>query len=335
MKAAVFHAAGQPLTIEERPVPEPGPGQILIAVHRCGICGSDLTMTDPASPVAFGSGCVPGHEYAGEVVALGAGVDSFRVGDKVIAFPVGSCGTCAACLAGDPYACTACTYLMGGFAEYAIAQASLCVRLPETLSFADGALVEPLACGAQAARLGGINPASRVLVLGAGPIGLAAIYWAALAGCRSIVAAAPSTRREGLARGLGATGFLTADGELAQAAAEALGGAPDLVFECAGKPGAIAAALDCVGNRGTVVSSGMCFAHDNIVPGFAVMKQARLQFSMAYMAADFRAAVAALDSGHVQPRAMVSRTIELAELPGTLETLRSPGDDCKVLVSPI
>lgn len=334
MRAAIFHDAGTPLVIEERTVPDPAPGQILIAIHRCGICGSDLTMTDATSPVSFGSGCVPGHEFAGEVAALGAGVSNFRVGDKVSAFPVGSCGSCPACLGGDPYACTGCTYLMGGFAEYAVAQADLCVRLPETLSFADGALVEPLACGAQAVRLGGVTPQSRVLVLGAGAIGLAAIYWAARAGCQSIVAAAPSRRREGLARALGAAEFVSTGSDIAQISAEALGGVPDIVFECAGKPGAIATALDCVGNRGTVVSSGMCFANDSFVPGFAVMKQIRLQFSMAYMAHDFHTAVAALDSGHVEPRAMITRTVSLAQLPETLEALRQPSEDCKVLVRP-
>jgi 2-desacetyl-2-hydroxyethyl bacteriochlorophyllide A dehydrogenase len=326
VKAAVFHAPGQPLAIEERPIPEPGPGQALIQVRRCGICGSDLTMTDPASPVSFQPGCVPGHEFAGEVVAVGRDAGDIRPGDRVSAFPVGGCGHCVACRAGDPYACAGCTYLMGGFGEFALAQASLCVRLPDTLSFADGALVEPLACGAQAARLAGLGPDSRVLVLGAGPIGLAAIYWAVRAGCRSIVAMAPSRRRESLALVFGASRFLTGT--------DALDDPPDVVFECAGKPGAIAQALDCVANRGTVVSSGMCFAADSFVPGYAVMKQARLQFSMAYTLGDFHAAANALDAGHVAPRAMVSRTVPLAALPRTLDDLRRPGTDCKVLVTP-
>ncbi|WP_068088744.1 alcohol dehydrogenase catalytic domain-containing protein [Novosphingobium rosa] len=333
MKAAVFHAAGQPLTIEERPMPEPGPGQILIQVRRCGICGSDLTMTDPASPLSFQPGCVPGHEFAGEVVAVGRDVAALRVGDRVSAFPIGACGHCPACLAGDPYGCAACSYMMGGFGEFALAQASLCVKLPGTLSFADGALVEPLACGAQAARMAGLGRTSRVLVLGAGPIGLAAIYWAQRAGCRSIVAAAPSLRRRELALEFGASQFLSSQNDLPQAAAQTLGGAPDVVFECAGKPGAIAQALECLANRGTVVSSGMCFAADSFVPGFAVMKQARLQFSMAYTLPDFRAAAHALDASHVAPRAMVSRTVPLSALPRTLEELRQPGNDCKVLVT--
>ncbi len=336
MKAAVFRSAGEALEIEDRPVPEPGPGQVLVAVHSCGICGSDLAMTASGSPATFAPGCVPGHEYSGKVVALGQGVTSLRIGDAVSAFPVAGCGTCEACRAGDPYGCSACAYLMGGFGEFAIAAADLCAPLPAGVSLDDAALVEPLACGAQAVRLGAVGPASRVLVMGLGPIGLAAIWWAARAGCRQIVAAAPSPRRSELAGTMGASAFIPMDDAFPQALADAFGGqAPDVVFEGAGKPGAIATALGCVGNRGTVVSSGMCFEHDSFVPGFAVMKQVRLQFSMGYLAQDFRDCVAALEAGHVEPRAMVTRSISLDRLPQTLEALREPGADCKVLVRPV
>lgn len=333
MKAAVFNGAGEPLAIEDRPIPEPGPGQVLIAVRRCGICGSDLAMTAADSPVTFGAGCVPGHEYAGTVVALGKAVTNLSVGDVVSAFPVAGCGSCDACRAGDPYGCAGCTYLMGGFGEFALAPAALCVRLPKSLTLADGALVEPLACGAQAVRLAEVGPSSRILVLGVGPIGLATIWWAARAGCRQIVAAAPSRRRAELALAMGASAFVTLDDGFAQGLADALGGqVPDIVFEGAGRPGAIATALEHVGNRGTVVSSGMCLSPDSFVPGFAMMKQVRLQFSMAYLARDFRDSVAMLDAGHVEPRAMVTRTITLDRLPATIEALRSASDDCKVLV---
>lgn len=333
MKAAVFTGAGEPLVIEDRAIPDPGPGQVLIEVSRCGICGSDLAMTAHDSPVNFAPGCVPGHEYAGTVAALGKDVTNLRVGDLVSGFPVAGCGSCEACRMGDPYSCATCAYLMGGFGEYALAPAEFCVRLPQSLSLADGALVEPLACGAQAVRLADVSQSSRVLVLGVGPIGLAAIWWAARAGCQQIVAAAPSRRRAELALGMGASAFIALDENFTQSLADAFGGqAPDIVFEGAGKPGAIATALDHVGNRGTVISSGMCLSPDSFVPGFAMMKQVRLQFSMAYHAHDFRDAVAALDAGHVEPRTMVTRTVTLDGLPATLEALRTPGEDCKVLV---
>jgi (R,R)-butanediol dehydrogenase/meso-butanediol dehydrogenase/diacetyl reductase len=204
MRTAIFRGAGTPLSIETVPDPTPGPRQIVIKVGRCGICGSDLTFTDPHSPAHYEAGSALGHEYAGEVVALGREVTHLAIGDRVTAIPMAGCGYCPACLSGDPIACTQCRYIMGGFGEYTIADADYAVRLPASLSLSDGALVEPLACGAQAARLAGVNAASRVLVIGVGAIGLGAIYWAHRAGCEQIVASGTSDRRSSLARQMGA-----------------------------------------------------------------------------------------------------------------------------------
>lgn len=334
MRSAIFHKAGKPLTLEDRPIPEPVPGQVLIKVGRCGICGSDVKMTDERSPVHFASGCTPGHEYAGEIAALGQGVSGLKVGDRVTAIPVGGCGRCRSCLDGDPYACTSCSYLMGGFAEYTLAQASLVTKLPASLSLEDGALVEPLACGSQAMRLSGATPKSRILIMGAGPMGLAALYWARQAGCRSVAVCAKSRRNADRAMNMGATAFLEADDDLAARVTEALSAPADIVFECTGSAGAISRSVDLVGTRGTIVSSGMCFDAEPFIAGLATMKQVRLQFSMAYVLGDFHRAIATLDAGHVEPRAMVSEQIALSELPAKLESLRSGHAGCKIMVKP-
>lgn len=334
MRSAIFREPGQPLMIEERPVPDPDVGQVLIKVGRCGICGSDVKMTDAGSPVHFASGCTPGHEYAGEIAALGQGVAGLKVGDRVTALPVGGCGQCTSCRAGDPYACTCCSYLMGGFAEYTLAQADLVTKLPESLSLDDGALVEPLACGSQSMRLSGATPQSRILIMGAGPMGLAALYWARQAGCQSVIVCAPSHRNAHRAMNMGATAFLEANAELANRVTDSFGGPADIVFECTGSPGAISRSVDLVVRRGTVVSSGMCFDAEPFIAGPATMKQIRLQFSMAYVLDDFHRAIAALDAGHVEPRAMVSDQVALSALPAKLESLRSGHTGCKVMVKP-
>lgn len=334
MRSAIFHAAGKPLTIEERPIPEPGTGQVLIKVGRCGICGSDIKMTDTSSPVQFAKGCTPGHEYAGEIAALGQGVSGLKVGDRVTAFPVVGCGRCASCLNGDPYACTSCSYMMGGFANYTLAQAALVTKLPQSLSLDDGALVEPLACGSQAMRLSGATPQSRILIMGAGPMGLATLYWARQTGCKAIAVCATTRRNADRAMNMGATAFLEANDTLARQVADALGEPADIVFECTGSAGAIGRSADIVGLRGTVVSSGMCFDAEPFVAGPATIKQIRLQFSMAYVLSDFHRAIAALDAGHVEPRAMVSEQITLSDLPARLESLRSGQAGCKILVNP-
>lgn len=335
MKRAVFRKPGQKLGIEDAPIPDPGPGEVLIKVDRCGICGSDLKMTDPKSPFHFAEGSCPGHEYAGTIAAPGKGVEGWKPGERVTAFPVGGCGHCSACLALDPYGCNACTYLMGGFGEYTIAKAALVSRLPGNLTFEDGALVEPLACGAQSVRLAGVGPASRVLVLGAGATGLAATFWAARSGCANIAVAATSDRRKAIAETMGASHFLHSGETLAQEAAEALGGAPDVVIECVGSVGLVGTGVELVAPRGTVISSGMCLEPDTLPTGGATMKQVRIQFSMAYQMEDFRRAIATLDAGHVEPRAMVSETISLDALPDMLETLRTDKSRCRVMVTPL
>lgn len=334
MRAAIFTGAGSPLSIETVPDPTPGPRQIVIKIGRCGICGSDLTFTDPHSPAHYDAGSALGHEYAGEVVALGREVSHLSVGDRVTAIPMAGCGACPACVSGDPIACAQCRYIMGGFGEYTIAEADYAVRLPASLSLTDGALVEPLACGAQAVRLAGVGAGSRVLVIGVGAIGLGAIYWARRAGSERIVATGISDRRSGLARQMGAAAFLRHEGEFAAAVTDQLGGPPDIVFECSGAPGMIGEAIDCIAPRGTVLSAGFCFQPQPIVAAGALSKQIRIQFSLAYNLGDFRRAVDSFEAGFVEPAAMVSDTISLDALPDMLETLRTDRSRTKVMVNP-
>jgi threonine dehydrogenase-like Zn-dependent dehydrogenase len=334
MRSAIFHGPGTPLSIETVPDPTPNPHQVVIRVDRCGICGSDLKMTEVGSPVLYSAGAALGHEYAGEIVALGKEVNHLAVGERVTAMPVAGCGHCAACLAEEPLSCAECRYLMGGFSEYTVAEARYVARLPRSLSQSDGALVEPLACGSQAVRLAQLQPATRVLVMGAGPIGLAAIYWARRAGCQRIVAAALSRRNAGIASLMGASSFVLQGDSLEAAVLQQLGGCPDVVFECAGAPGLIGQAIELVAARGTIVSAGLCFAPERFVAGKALMKQIRLQFSMGYNMGDFRGAIGALEAGFVEPRAMVSETIELAALPGALEAMRTEKSRGKVMVNP-
>lgn len=334
MKGAIFHGGGSPITIEDRPDPVPAEHEVVIRVARCGICGSDVSMTGRGAIVQFPAGAALGHEYAGEVVAMGRSVSGLRIGDRVTALPTAGCGVCPACRAGDPNGCAGCHHIMGGFAEYTRADARLVTKLPEALSLADGALIEPLACGGQAVRFAGIGAGSRVLVMGAGPIGLAALYAARRAGAARIVVAATSHRGEALARSIGADAFLTQGETLDAGVAAALGGAPDVVIECAGANGLIEQAMMLVRPRGTVVSAGLCFDQQSISFGAAIGKQLTLRFSLAYTLADFHAAIDAMDAGHVEPRAMIGETIGLRDLPGRIETMRTVRSGDKVMVDP-
>jgi len=334
MRAAIFTGVGNLLEIREIPDPTPGPDQLIIKVGRCGICGTDVTMTSGHGCMTLPPGALIGHEFAGVVVATGSATSGFRVGDRVAAPPVQGCGQCAACQVGKSSFCTSAVFSSGGFAEYTAVGARESILLPSTVTMDDGALVEPMAVGRQGVRLANMTKGDRVLVIGPGPIGLAAIFFARLAGAGRIAALASSSRREAMARSLGADAFVLQGPELAERVAAELGGPPDIVIEAAGVPGVIAQALDLVRPMGTVVSLGFCTVPDSFVPAAAMMKEIHLQFSMTYDQSDFQACVDVFDAGHPDPRLMITDSIGLHALPAMLEALRSSSSHVKVLVDP-
>lgn len=332
MRAAVFKGAGKPWAIENIAEPEPGAGEVVIKVCRCGVCGTDLHMTS-GSAWDFPADSVLGHEYAGEVVALGAGVENLKVGDRITAIPAAGCGHCEACRSGQLMLCRQMQGYMGGFAEYLKAPASSAVKLPQTLSFADGALVEPLAVGLHGVAMAQMKPGAKVLVLGAGSVALAATYWARQLGAGPVVAMSRSARRADMAKNLGADGFVAFGENEHGEVIEALGGSPDLVLECVGHEGMLGKAIEHVRPDGTIVSLGFCTHPDPVIPGIATYKQVRMMFSMAYTLAEFEHVARTLDRGHVEPRLMVSETIGLEELPAMIEELREGGSQTKVQVA--
>ncbi|MGO9512701.1 MAG: alcohol dehydrogenase catalytic domain-containing protein [Steroidobacteraceae bacterium] len=334
MRAPVFKGVGKPLQVETLPDPTPQAGDLVLKIARCGICGTDLHMTDGHAQT-FPVDTVIGHEFAGEVVAIGSEVAGFKVGDRVTAMPVVGCGRCASCLQGETAWCTAGLIgLTGGYGQYAPTKAHAAMRLPASLSMTDGALIEPLAVALHGVALAQLEPGCRVLVLGAGPIGLGAVYWARLLGGGRIAAMSRSRRGEELALELGASCFVQS-GEGAEAALKgALGGPPDVVFECIGQPGMLTQAMHLVRPRGTVVILGNCMLPDTVYPSLAMFKQLRIQGSMVYSLREFQAVADVLDAGHLEPRAMVTDTVSYAQLPQVFESLRHPLNQCKVMIDP-
>lgn len=331
MKAAVFHAAGRPLVLETVPDPAPAAGEVIIKVDRCGICGTDLHMTS-GHGWDYPGGTIPGHEYAGEIVAIGAGVDGFRTGDLITGLPSAGCGTCAGCARGIPTLCDTPKPVMGGFGEYLRVPVGSALKLPADLSLADGALIEPLAVGLNGLRNAALKGGERVLVLGGGAVALCAIFWARQLGAGRIVAVSRSPRRAELCLAMGADAFVPADENEVAAVAEQLGGAPDVVLDCIGATGVLNQALLHVAKFGTLVSLGFCTAPDPIIPAIAAWKAVRFAFPVGYSMADFRYAADHLDAGRADPRMLVTDTIALADLPTIFEALRGPNTQTKVHV---
>jgi (R,R)-butanediol dehydrogenase/meso-butanediol dehydrogenase/diacetyl reductase len=304
---------------------------VLIKVGRCGICGTDLHITE--DPI-FGAprGMVLGHEFAGEVVEVGSKVDRVRKGDHVAILPIRSCGHCSACLSGHPARCREMKITGGGYGQYALAGQHQCMKLPAAVSLADGALVEPLAVGLHGVNAGPITAGARVLVIGAGPIGLATAFWARRLGAIHVAVTASSNRREALALEMGATAFVSASDDLSAAVNDALGGPPDIVFEAVGKPGLLAKAVDLVRPRGTVVVLGLCTVTDTYNPFQTMLKEVRIHPSMLYDLSEFEAAADVLNAGVATPRSMVTETVSLQELPAAFEALRHRTTQCKTLI---
>jgi threonine dehydrogenase-like Zn-dependent dehydrogenase len=334
MKAVIFNVPGQPLVIENMPDPEPGEGEVVIKIARCGVCGTDLHMTSGHGQ-SLPAGSQLGHEYAGVVVAVGRGADALKVGDRIAGMPVVGCGQCAGCKTGLDIFCSTWVSYATALSEYAKVSVRGAVKLPQTVSLADGALIEPLAVGRRGVRLTVPTPDSKVVVIGPGPIGLAVVFWLRRAGVRNIVVLASTSRRRALAEAMGADHFILEGETVPEQIQAALGGMPDLVFDAAGVPGVINRAIELVRPQGTVLSLGFCSLPDTIIPAMAMFKDINIRFSVIYTRDDYKACADALDEDADRARSMVTETVSLAEFPAAFEALREGRNSSgKLLVDP-
>jgi 2-desacetyl-2-hydroxyethyl bacteriochlorophyllide A dehydrogenase len=252
MKAAVIVEPGR-IEIQTVPDPTPGPRDVVVAVAGCGICGTDLHIMEgefaPAYPI------VPGHEFAGEVVATGTDVTEVRVGDRVAVDPSLHCGECYYCRRARGNLCENWAAIgvttAGGAAEYAVAPVKNCFRLPDGVDTADAALIEPLSCAVRGFDVLARNMADNYLIYGSGTMGLMMMELAKRAGAASVSMVDLNPERLETAKLLGCTAAVTAADEL---------DAPrgwDVVVDCTGVAAAIADGLRRVGRGGTFLQFGV------------------------------------------------------------------------------
>jgi (R,R)-butanediol dehydrogenase/meso-butanediol dehydrogenase/diacetyl reductase len=337
MRAAIVESASRPLAVREVPDPQPGPGELILRVRSAGICGTDLHLA--GEPLVVQPGTILGHEFAGEVAAVGAGVDDWRVGERACALPVIGCGRCAACGAGDSMGCAGVRLLgagdlPGAFAEYVRVGARESFRLPEGVDDDAGALVEPFAFGLHAVRAAALEPGDGVLVVGGGTVGLAIAAWSHLLGAADVVVAERLAHRRALASALGATAVDATDAAAMGGVADLLGGAPRVVFECVGRPGMLAACVDHVARRGRVVVAGACMELDTVLPAIACLKEADLRFVVSYAHRDFALALRMVGAGRLPATRLITGHVSLDELPDAFVALRTPAAQCKTMLRP-
>lgn len=260
MRAAIATAVDAPLSLTEREVPEPGPGEVLVKITACGVCFSDVNLLHGHYPFARFP-VIPGHEITGVVAAVGPGVVWPEVGAAVGAqFLYDSCGHCDYCARGEQILCPAkrITGIVvdGGYAEYSVCKADFVTPLPAGL---DPVAAAPLMCAGITAfnglRQGGVTASSRVAVIGAGGVGALAVRYAVAMGAR-VAVIGRSRRGEDQAKELGAELFVATDDTDPATALKAWDGGANLVLNAAPSSAAAAAALGGLAPDGTLVLCG-------------------------------------------------------------------------------
>jgi L-iditol 2-dehydrogenase len=257
MRASVLIGRGE-IRLEERPVPEPRPGEVLVKVASVGVCGSDVHYYREGRIGDFvvDRPLVLGHEVSGDIVAVGADVPDSRLGERVAIEPQRPCRVCAQCSAGRYNLCPRMEFYAtppvdGAFRDYVTIQSEFAHRVPDALSYDVAALLEPLSVGIWASRKAQVVPGSRILIAGAGPIGVIATQAARAFGAAEVIVTDPVPERREMARRFGATHTMD---PLTESVAD-LG--VDAFIDCSGATPAVKSGISAVRGAGTVVLVGM------------------------------------------------------------------------------
>ncbi len=328
MKAAFFDGDSS-MMLADLQTPEPGAGDVIIRVRATGICGSDLLMNaDKTEPDA-----IPfGHEVAGEIAAIGAGIDASLLGRRVAIETIGQGLACAACWYCRQGQFRQCLNKVpnegGGFAQYMKRRAIGCYPLPDTLSWEAGALVEPLAVSVHGVRRGQMQGGETVAVLGSGNIGLTAIAAARALGAGKVLATARHEQQAVMAKRLGADEVLPPDGPQLQEALEATtdGRGADVTIETVGgRSGAtLEQAIEVTRMQGRIVILGgfrRPITTDWLSP---LLKEQSIIFSSCYSIMhgqhDYEVAIDMLASGRVPLEQIVTHKFPLEEIAQGFDT---------------
>ncbi len=340
MRAAVYMGARR-FEIQELPVPEPGPGNVLVKVRYCGICGTDVHtfMYDVNPP-----GTQLGHEYCGTITALGDGADRWKIGDRII------CGGGTAPpdyvdpFGSDPrFNYRAMGPSSGpmwgkGYAEYVEIEAWRPILIPDGVSDEAAAMAEPLATAVHAVRRSALKIGDTVAVLGAGPIGLFTMQVARAAGASKVLVAEPAPARSEAARALGADAVIdpteTDMEEVLVSLTDGVG--PDVVFECAAARGTLDDALRTVRKGGNVTLVSLAWEEAGLNPVNWIAREIKLTTSFIYEPDDWRIGLDLIRKGQVTVEQLMppGAVIGLDDMQATFERLMAPTSDIKVLLAP-
>lgn len=312
------------LAVADMPEPVPGPGDVLVQVAACGICGSDVHGYDGSSgrripPV------VMGHEAAGIVADVGSDVHGFAKGDRVTFDSTVYCGVCDFCCRGEMNLCdnrqvvgVSCNEFRraGAFAEYVTVPERIVYALPAELKFAEAAMLEAVSVALHAVAVSHVRGGETALVIGAGMIGLLVLQAARAAGCSQVFVADIDATRLKLAKDLGADETVLASGEsLMREVLRLTGGrGVDLVLEAVGRDETVSAAIDCVRKGGTVTLVGNIAPKVSLPLQKVVTRQIRLQGSCA-SAGEYPQAMELIANGKIKVEPLITAVAPLSDGP--------------------
>jgi len=344
MQALVKTASGPGhLELREVPVPQIAPGEVLIRVRACGICGSDLKIQDDEHP--YTPPVVIGHESAGEIAEVGNSVTGWVVGDRVVSEQhTHACGHCRQCLTGNAFACVSKRapgyFVDGAFAEFIKVSAWLLHRIPDNLSFVEAALSEPAAVAAHGVvDRTGIGPEDVVLVLGCGPIGLVAAKMAQAAGAAKVIVTGidrDEDVRLPKARELGIDHVVNVmQTDLAALVEDLTGGeGADVVIELSGAPPAITQAFQLARRLGRVGIIGQPPTDEVAIPyREALFGALTVSFSYSSKYTSWERVLSLFERGAIRPAQFITHVLPLDEWERGFDLSRS-GEAVKVVLEP-
>lgn len=346
MKAARLVEVGAPIRIEEVPVPEPGPGEVLVRVETCGVCASDLNVLAGKLPTRGTPPITLGHEPAGVVAAAGAGVVGWKQGDRVaIIFNARGCGQCASCDAGRPPDECDLPLLMGvdfdgAWAEYVCVPSATLVRLPDSVSLEEAALLTDAVATPYNALIdvGEMRPGDRIAVIGVGGLGTHAVQLARLSGASVIIAVDPDPASRSRALEMGADFAVEPAEDGGSEAIRTLtqGTGVDIALDFVGSGATSAGAVLSLAAEGRCVVAGVGLEPLAVAPS-ALLSGLRLSVRgvLTYKPRHFQALLRLVAAGRLDLSRSISARLPLANANEALETLRDrSGNPVRIILVP-
>ncbi len=324
MKAWVLYGK-EDLRYDQRDIPKPGIGEVLIRVHRVGICGSDMSyyktgkigIYTPTRPFIIG------HEFSGEICEIGSEVKGFQIADRVTVEPSMPCGKCKYCRFGRYNLCKNMLYLGsamydppvdGAFCEYITMPVENCFKIPERLEYGIAALIEPLSVATHALMRAGSLPGKSILITGAGTIGQLVLVLARAFGVARITVTDPQEGQRKLALKQGADHALdpfevTLEDRINEIEPEGF----DIVLEASGITDALRQGFEYVSNGGTIVQIGILPAEEKIPIGKIIFKELKIVGSFRFCNV-FHAAIEMAASGRINLQPLITRVFPFTQL---------------------